>query len=335
MIVDAILDGLGGPDAATIRTVFANNAERAYRLLPAGGFCHPVDSDSGRLIVCHGMTQEPAMTIAVTFRASRRVLMLLGLLLACPAQAQVVAAGVLRVATSTQWPPFAFQGENGEADGIDIRLVRLLAAKLGLKPAIEDVKFPAIVPGVSSGRYDVGVNQINITAERAKAVDFLPYSQDGLGLLVRRGTMGLDVNNLCGRTLALTQGSAQVAIAERLSAQCKERGQKEIAFLFFPNSADTYLALANGRGDGFLIGKASGTYIARGNNKLDMTAATLSGVNTVSGIVIAKGNAALREALRLALEDALADGSYAKVMADFGVPDSALTAEQIRNPAPV
>ena len=207
------------------------------------------------------------MTFAASVRASRRLVLLLGfgVFVGRPALAQVVeaaraalpkavrAAGVLRVATSTQWPPFAYVNENGEQDGIDIRLVKLLAVKLGLKPAIEDVKFPAIVPGVSSGRYDVGVNQINITAERAKAVDFLPYSQDGLGLLVRRGTAGMNVDDLCGRTLVLTQGSAQVGIAERLSVQCNERGQKEIAFLFFPNSADTYLALANGRGDGFLV----------------------------------------------------------------------------------
>ncbi len=288
------------------------------------------------------------MTFAATVRASRRLVLLLGfgVFVGRPALAQVVeaaraalpkavrAAGVLRVATSTQWPPFAYVNENGEQDGIDIRLVKLLAVKLGLKPAIEDVKFPAIVPGVSSGRYDVGVNQINITAERAKAVDFLPYSQDGLGLLVRRGTAGMNVDDLCGRTLVLTQGSAQVGIAERLSVQCNERGQKEIAFLFFPNSADTYLALANGRGDGFLIGKASGVYIARGNDKLDMTASTLAGPSTVSGIVIAKGNTALHEALRFALESALADGSYAKVMADFGVPEGVLTLEQIRNPSP-
>lgn len=288
------------------------------------------------------------MTFATTVRASRRLVLLLGfgVFVGRPALAQVVeaaraalpkavrAAGVLRVATSTQWPPFAYVNENGEQDGIDIRLVKLLAVKLGLKPAIEDVKFPAIVPGVSSGRYDVGVNQINITAERAKAVDFLPYSQDGLGLLVRRGTAGMNVDDLCGRTLVLTQGSAQVGIAERLSVQCNERGQKEIAFLFFPNSADTYLALANGRGDGFLIGKASGVYIARGNDKLDMTASTLAGPSTVSGIVIAKGNTALHEALRFALESALADGSYAKVMADFGVPEGVLTLEQIRNPSP-
>ena len=83
-----------------------------------------------------------------------------------------------------------------------------------------------------------------------------------------------------------------------------------------------------------LIGKASGVYIARGNDKLDMTASTLAGPSTVSGIVIAKGNTALHEALRFALESALADGSYAKVMADFGVPEGVLTLEQIRNPSP-
>ncbi len=288
------------------------------------------------------------MAFASGFRVPRRFVGLLGLglLLGHPLHAQVVdaaraalpdgvrASGTLKVATSTQWPPFAFVGENGEADGIDIRLAKLLATKLGLKPAIEDVKFPAIVPGVSSGRYDIGLNQINITAERAKAVDLLPYSQDGLGLLVRRGTPGVDVNDLCGRTLVLTQGSAQVGIAEGLSAKCKERGQQEIAYLFFPNSADTYLALANGRGDGFLIGKASGVFIARSNPKLEMTTSNLAGVNTLSGIVIGKGNTALHEALRLALESAVADGSYAKIMADFGVPDGALTVEQIRSPSP-
>lgn len=65
------------------------------------------------------------MTFAATFRLPKRLVPFLGfLLLALPAKAQVVkaaraalpeavrAAGVLRVATSTQWPPFAYQGEN-------------------------------------------------------------------------------------------------------------------------------------------------------------------------------------------------------------------------------
>jgi len=247
----------------------------------------------------------------------------------------VRASGVLKVATSLQWPPYAFTSDAGTADGIDIRLVRLLAEKLGLRAQIEDVKFPAIVPGVSSGRYDVGLNQINITAERAKIVDFVPYSQDGMGLLIRRGTPALDVNDLCGHTLDLTQGSAQVGVAERLSADCEKAGKKAITFQMYPNSADTYLALANGRGDGFMIGRASGVYIAQKNDKLEMTKPILANFNTISGIVIAKGNKPMQDAIRLALEAALQDGSYQRILNEFGVPDGALTLEQIRNPPPV
>lgn len=242
------------------------------------------------------------------------------------------ASGVLRVATSLQWPPYAYSDADGKPDGIDIRLVTMLAQRLGLRPDIEDTKFPTIVPGVSSGRYDVGLNQINITAERAKVVDFVPYSKDGLGLLVRRGTTGMDVNDLCGKTLVLTQGSAQVGISERLSAACVAAGRKEIGFLFYPNSADTYLALANGRGDGFLIGRASGLNIAKTTPKLEMTGSMLKDVSTVSGIVVAKGNIALAEALRLALEAAVADGSYSHLLDEFGLAEAALTVDEIRNP---
>jgi polar amino acid transport system substrate-binding protein len=242
------------------------------------------------------------------------------------------ASGLLKVATSLQWPPFAFVGDNGSPDGIDVQLIKLLAGKLGLRPEFDDIKFPSIVPGVAIGRYDVGVDQIGHTAERAQVVAFLDYFNSGLGLLVRRGTMGVDVNHLCGRTLALTQGSSQVGVADTLSEACARAGNKPITKLVFPNSADTYMALANGRGDGFLSAKAVGVYIARVNDKLEMQESTLPDQISTSGIVMGKANTALHTALRLALEDALADGSYRKIMADHGVPEGTLTLEQIRNP---
>ncbi|MBO1073339.1 transporter substrate-binding domain-containing protein [Roseomonas marmotae] len=243
-------------------------------------------------------------------------------------------AGVLKVATSLQWPPFAFKAEAGGPDGIDIRLMQLLAGKLGLKAEFEDIKFPTIIPGVVNGRYNVGINQIGRTAERLRVVNLLPYFNSGYGLLVRQGTTDVDVNNLCGRTLVLTQGSAQIQVAEQLSADCVAAGKEKIAFLFFPNSADTYLALSNGRGDGFLTAKAVGIYIAKGNPKLQMTESTLPDRSTLSGIVIAKNNAALEKAIQMALESAVQDGSYVRLLEEFGVPDGAVTVEQIRNPPP-
>lgn len=188
------------------------------------------------------------------------------------------------------------------------------------------------MPGVTTARFDIGVDQIGVTPERLRVVDFVKYYNSGYGLLVRKGMSGIDVDHLCGHTLVLTQGSAQVSVVEQLSAACVKAGQKPIASQLFPNSADTYLALANGRGDGFLADHAVGAYIARGNDKLTMSSGSLPGRNLIAGIVVARGNDRLRDALRLALESAIADGSYGKILSDFGASEGALTLEQIRAP---
>jgi len=244
----------------------------------------------------------------------------------------VRASGVLRVATSLQWPPFGYQTDAGEPDGIDIRLIRVLAEKLGVRADFENVRFPSIVPGVANGRFDIGSNSLSRTPEREQVVNFVVYFRSQLGLLVRRGTTGVDVHHLCGRTLALTQGSSQVAVAQALSEGCVKNGQQEISFLFFPNSADTYLAVSNGRGDGFLTGKANGLWIAKHNDKLYMTENTLPETSSLAGIVVGKENSRLREALILAMESAMADHSYRRILEEYGVADGALTAEEVRNP---
>jgi polar amino acid transport system substrate-binding protein len=243
--------------------------------------------------------------------------------------AAVRDAGVLNVATSLQWAPFAYASESGEAVGIDISLIKVLAAKLGLEPRFEDIKFPSIIPGVQTGRYEVGVNQIGITADRLKVVDLLPYFNSGYGLLIRKGVTGIDVNDLCGKTLALTQGSSQIAVAEELSAKCAEQSKPKIEMVFYPNSADTYLAVANGRGDGFLTARAVGIYISKGNPKLEVAPGALEGRSTLSGIVIGK-DSALYEAMQLALESAVEDGSYTAVLDAFGVADGAISLDRIK-----
>jgi polar amino acid transport system substrate-binding protein len=76
--------------------------------------------------------------------------------------AKVRDEGVLRIATSLQWAPFAYRSEKDEAVGIDISLMKVISAKLGLKFTFDDLKFPAIIPGVTSGRYSVG-QQLSIS----------------------------------------------------------------------------------------------------------------------------------------------------------------------------
>jgi polar amino acid transport system substrate-binding protein len=244
----------------------------------------------------------------------------------------VKSAGVLRLATSLQWPPFDYANDKGEAEGIDIDLITLLSAKLGLKLEPTNLKFPGIVPGVTTGRFDVGMDQLARTPEREKVAQFVVYYRSGLGLLVRQGVTDVDVNHLCGRTLALTQGSSQVATAQSLSDDCVKQGKQAIAFQFYPASADSYLAVSNGRGDGFLTDPAVGAYIADRNGNLHMTQGTLPGTSDLSGIVIAKDNDQLAKAVRLALESAVEDGSYTQLLKKYHAEEGALTLAEVRNP---
>ena len=239
-------------------------------------------------------------------------------------------SGTLEVATSLQWPPFDFKSESGQPDGIDIRLVTSLAKRLGLTPKFTDVKFPAIVPGVANGRFDIGVDQLAQTPERQKVVQFVDYYGSSLGLLVRHGDTGVSLTDLCGHTLALTQGSSQVAVAQHLSDQCTAAGKKPIGMLYFPDSADTYLAVANGRGDGFLTDQAVGVYIARHNDKLSMAPGTLKDTRSLAGIVVAKDNTQLVAALRLALIDMMRDGEYQKLLTEYGVADAGVSPSEVQ-----
>jgi polar amino acid transport system substrate-binding protein len=241
-------------------------------------------------------------------------------------------SGTLEVATSLQWPPFDFKTDDGKPDGLDIRLITALAERLGLKPNFTDVKFPAIVPGVQTGRFDIGVDQLSATPERRKIVQFVPYYRGGLGLLARQDSRKQNVSQLCGLTLALTQGSSQVAVAQRQSEQCVAAGKKPISFQYFPDSADTYMAVANGRGDGFLTDRAVGVYVAQHNGKLVMTEGTLPGTQDVAGIVIGRDNDKLASAIRLALVGMLRDGSYQKLLNDYGVGSAALGPAEVQTP---
>ncbi|HEY0295313.1 MAG TPA: ABC transporter substrate-binding protein [Bordetella sp.] len=235
-------------------------------------------------------------------------------------------SGTIRVATSLTWAPFAYL-DNGQATGIDIELITLLAQKLGLKTTFDDLKFPAIVPGLSTGRYDVGVDQMGITEERKKAVDLIPYFRSGYGLLVKKGSAPLNINKLCGHTLALTQGSSQIQLVDEMSKACETSNQKAITQLFYPDAPSTMMAVATGRGEGFITDRAVSIYIAKHHQDLDAMPEMLDGKTLVAGIAVGKQLPTLKQALQVALQAAVQDGSYKALLTKYGVPDSAYTEE--------
>ncbi len=243
------------------------------------------------------------------------------------------SAGVLKVATSLQWPPFGFKDEQGKPAGLDLDLMTALAARLGLKASITDIKFDSIIPSVQNGRYDVGVNELGDIPERRSVVQFVDYYTGGIGVLVPKGqTSDIAPTNLCGHTMSLTQGSSQVELGKRISKQCVAEGKPAIDFKMFSDSASTILAVANKRVEGFMTDVAVGVHLTRTTNKtLSVLPGTVPDSEDRAGIVVAKDNDPLAKALQTGLQGMIEDGSYRKILEKWGVPDQAVKAATIND----
>ena len=104
------------------------------------------------------------------------------------------------VASDIAWPPFEMVDAQGNYVGFDLDVMREIAKLEGYNIKIVDVAFDSIIPGVVSGKYDIGASGFTITEKRDKAVDFSkPYWSSDQAILIRKDS-GLNI------ITALSQG---------------------------------------------------------------------------------------------------------------------------------
>ena len=79
--------------------------------------------------------------------------------------------GTLQVAISPDLMPLCYM-KDGEIVGYDIEVLQHFAKEYGYDLEIVSITFDSILPGVVSGKYDIGAGGFTITEERAQSVDF-------------------------------------------------------------------------------------------------------------------------------------------------------------------
>ncbi len=90
--------------------------------------------------------------------------------------AAIKQAGVIRVGTSPDYPPFESVDASGNYTGFDIDLMQAAASKLGVKLEWVDMPFDSLIAAVQQGKIDMAISAFNYSAERDEAVDFTdPY----------------------------------------------------------------------------------------------------------------------------------------------------------------
>jgi polar amino acid transport system substrate-binding protein len=243
--------------------------------------------------------------------------------------AQVPAAikkkGTLSVGTEAEYAPNEFIGPDGHTViGMDPDLVKALAAVMGLKAHMINSTFEAIIPGLASGRYDLGASSFTDTKEREKTVDFVTYLSVGQAFLTKAngGPQPNTLSDLCGHTVSVEKGTVELEEAEKQNKKCKSEGKATIKLLPFPGQNEANLALSSGRAE---IDYADSPIIAYQVRKLGVSVRSSPTFGAAPyGLALPKGNGMAKPVLE-ALKLLMANGTYAAILKRWELQSAAIS----------
>ncbi|WP_169566283.1 ABC transporter substrate-binding protein [Microbacterium luticocti] len=242
--------------------------------------------------------------------------------------ASIASAGKIDFGAELTVPPMTFFESDGTTQtGVNHDLGQAMAEHLGVKAEFTQYAFPGLQPALKAGKIDAIFDVINDTKEREAQFDFIDYLASGDTLLVQHGNPHhlAALSDMCGLSMSTVAGSVQIKLVEAASQKCTDDGDKPITIQQFPSAADARLQVQNGKYDAFIGNTPVLLYLAKtADSGNAFSAVPLQGDTSYYGIAVDKSDTQLRDALVTALTAVIADGTYGKVLAKYGLEDLAL-----------
>ncbi len=234
--------------------------------------------------------------------------------------AAIKSKGSLTVAMDASYPPDESVDKDGKTIiGMDADLAKAIGQQLGLSVNLVNATFDTIIPGLSGGKFDIGMSSFTDTKEREQTVDFVDYFQAGEGFYVKAGS-GKSFNglaSLCGHSVSVESGTTEETDAKSQAKKCS------VKVLSFSDQNAANLAVSSGRADvGFADSQVAYYIVKQSNGQFESTGTAFE--VAPYGIALPKGNG-MAAAVQAALKALIADGSYSKILATWGVQAGAVT----------
>ncbi|MBX9456893.1 MAG: ABC transporter substrate-binding protein [Rhizobium sp.] len=249
---------------------------------------------------------------------------------------KIKAAGTLIVGSDTTYAPWEYLSEtDGQTpEGIDVDIAKAIGARLGVKVDYQTATFDAIIPAVGS-RYDVGISAFSITNERMKVVNFVNYARSGSLWVVKAGNPSrFDVNDVCGKTIAIQTGTYYEGLITKANAACASGGKPAITVIPFSRQVEALTRVAAGGADATYSGSATMGLAVKQSNGMLEAAGEVHDYGPM-GIAIVKSDEALTKLVAEAIDSLIADGTYAAIFDGWGAPtdivDKAAINPQVAN----
>lgn len=159
---------------------------------------------------------------------------------------KILTEKVIKVGVILSIPPNGFKDNDGNPDGYDVDVAKMVAEKLGVKLQIVDTNSADRIPNLRTGKVDIIIGSFSRTAERAKVVDFSdPYiTAVQMAMVVNKDSPIQGVKDLDGKTVAMTKGSTGEMLFRNISPKSNS--------LPFDSLTQAMMALKQGQVDAYV-----------------------------------------------------------------------------------
>lgn len=218
---------------------------------------------------------------------------------------------VLKMGTNAYFQPYEYY-EGEKVIGIDAEIAAAIAEKLGMTLEIVDMEFDSILTAVNEGSVDFGMAGMTITEDRLLEVDFsISYANGVQAIIVPEGSAITCADDLYAEGASYKVG-VQLGTTGDIYAT-DDFGSDNVTT--YSNGNEAVLALAGGSVDCVIIDNEPAKALVAANEGLKILD-TAYAVEEYAA-AMSKDNEALYEAVNKALEELIADGTVASIVAKY------------------
>ena len=245
--------------------------------------------------------------------------------------ADLTVPGKLQLSINPTLPPLQSIDSKGELQGVNVELGKEIAKRLCLQMDFQRMDFPAMVPGLQAGRFDGIDTGMFWTEERSKIMFTVPYALSAIGVLVANNSKFKPTQpaELLGHVVAVDADSYQERWLRNFSKAESEKGAKPMEIRAFITPTEVIATLRAGQVEAAALPAYTTNEIAKRGQAVVAIKAM-----GATPITMAFRKRSVAEAVAKALNDMKADGIYAKLLDEAGVPHLPEPQFAIRGPGP-
>jgi polar amino acid transport system substrate-binding protein len=247
--------------------------------------------------------------------------------------AAIAAQGAIDGGANFQAPPMAMYASDGATPtGAVVELVEHAAGMMGLTIRWQQVLYPDQIPAMQAHKIVVSGSASAANGALIEKANVVGAFKNLQGVLVNadRADEFQTLDDMCGKQIGLgTAAAATVAIFDQIAAHCTQSGKPAPAKVGLSATAEIVLAVRAGRVDGGMIPTPTVVYTAQQSGGELVAARSGDAIASAidqgdEGFTVAKDQPELAAAFHAALQAMIEDGSYARILSAFDIPQNQL-----------